>query len=317
MVTSEWPSVHAPAEGVFIEQQVDALRRAGVEVEVKAFAGRHRPLRYLRIWRDIQRTIRRGDHDLVHAQFGHSGALAATPKRRPLVVTYRGSDILGGGGGPMARLFVAVSRYGARRADARIIVAAHMAPYLPAPPTAVIPSGLDRRVFHPEPQREARERLGLPLDKRLALFVENRPGRPEKRFWLAVESVRLVDDLELIHVSGMPRDAIADHMNAADVLLLTSSREGSPNVVKEALACGLPVVALDVGDVRERVADVEGCIVCEDERPETIAAAIRTVLSTPTRVHAEHVIGNLDEDLLTRDLITVYEGVLEGDAANR
>jgi len=58
-------------------------------------------------------------------------------------------------------------------------------------------------------------------------------------------------------VSGVDHDAVPDYMNAADALLLTSHSEGSPNSVKEALACNLPVVAVDVGDVRERLAGVE------------------------------------------------------------
>lgn len=95
--------------------------------------------------------------------------------------------------------------------------------------------------------------LGLPSDGRVALFVGD-PARPEKRYWLAQKTVNLLVSriqVELIVASSGPYEQVPlYYMNACDALLLTSSHEGSPNAVKEALACNLPVVSVDVGDVR-------------------------------------------------------------------
>src|SRR5438093_6877286 len=93
MVTSEWPTREQPNRVPFIVRQVDHLRRAGVDVEVFAFRGARNPANYLRAWADLLGRIRRGDHDLIHAQFGQSAGLAMFPKLRPLVVTYRGDDL--------------------------------------------------------------------------------------------------------------------------------------------------------------------------------------------------------------------------------
>lgn len=305
MVTSEWPSPELPHGGCFIEQQVRFLREAGVDVEVLPFKGRHRPLNYFRIWRRIRRTIRAGSYDLVHAQFGHSGALCVTPKSLPVVVTFRGSDL------QSSRVWRTVSRYAARRADATIVVAERMRSLLPRPPIAVIPSGIDLELFRPVTRDDARRELELPLAERLVLFIGS-PTRVGKRLGLAREAVDLVPDARLLPVWDVPRETVALLMSAADVLLLVSKWEGSPNVVKEALACDLPVVSVDVGDVRERIGDVDGCIVCQDDTPATIARALQEVLTAGRRVEGRRAVRDLDETLLTAKVVGIYESIAGG-----
>jgi len=98
-------------------------------------------------------------------------------------------------------------------------------------------------------------------------------------------------------------------MSACDALLLTSAHEGSPNMVKEALACNLPVVSVAVGDVRERLSKVRGCVLCEDDRPETIARGIETVLSDTRPFDGRRGVTDLDEAALCRRLIAIYREV--------
>ena len=101
-------------------------------------------------------------------------------------------------------------------------------------------------------------------------------------------------------------------MNAANVLVLTSTHEGSPNVVKEALACNLPIVSTDVGDVRERVAGLDNCVVCEDDRPETVAAALEQALDSGEFVNGRDAVLDCDETLLTQHVIRIYQNTLAG-----
>lgn len=318
MITSTWPRADGPSTVHFIARQARFLQKAGVDVDVFAFKGRRQPWRYALAWVAARRRLRRRQYDLVHAQFGQSGLLAL-PKRLPLVVTLRGSDLLGivsdtsGRYTGIGRIGTAASRLVAKHADAVVVVSEHMKASLPPSVEAdVIPSGLDLSLFHPMPQKEARARLGLPPDAPLVLFAA-RPDQARKRHGLAAKAVELARasvPAQLVVAWGVPHEQMPLYMNAADVMIFTSMQEGSPNVVKEALACGLPVVSVPVGDVAERLRGLDGCVLCEDERPETLAAALVEVLRRRPRVDASRMVAELDEHRQTERLIEIYRRVL-------
>jgi glycosyltransferase involved in cell wall biosynthesis len=325
MITSDWPD-HASWGGTatFIARQVDFLRAAGVDVDVFRFRGGGNPLRYASAWLGVQRRLRRGRYDLVHAQFGQSGLLAL-PKRLPLVVTFRGDDLEGvlnkttGRLTARGRVLPLLSRVVARRADATIVVSAHMKNFLhrEAQPH-VIPSGLDLERFRLIPQAEARRHLGLPSDRRLVLFVGS-PTSSRKRYELARQAVEIVQrslPAELVLGWAVPHHQIPYFMNACDALVFTSLQEGSPNVVKEALACNLPVVSVAIGDVPERLRDLAGCEVSADDRPETIAAALVRALSRGERIAGRERMIELDERVITDRVIGVYRSVLAHENGN-
>ncbi len=321
MVTSDWLWNSWGGPAVFIARQVDFLRREGVDVDLFPFRGARHPGNYLAAWREVRRRVRRGRYDLVHAQFGQSG-LTALPKQLPLVVTYRGDDLEGiiGENGryiPAGWLLRFISSYVARRADAAIVVSEHMKRYLPrSVPTHVVPSGIDLDLFHPEPRDAVRLRLGLPLDQKLVLFVGN-PGLARKRHGLAQQAVDIVNrsmPTKLMIGWELPHDRIAALMNACDALLCTSMQEGSPNAVKEALACNLPVVSVPVGDVALRLRGVAGCELCPDDRVDTIALALERVLRQGQRIDGRSAVANLDERLLTQRLIGIYRSILPAAA---
>ena len=316
MITSEWPTPENPHQVPFIVRQVNSLRQAGVDVHVFAFRGNKNPLNYARAWKQVQAEITKGHYDLVHAQWGQSGLLAL-PKRLPLVVTFRGDDLEGkqGPNGQWVRYGIVleqVSRLVARLADQVIVVSESLAKSMPKRSYHVIPSGLDLQMFCPGSKIEARQRLGLDASKYYVLFVGS-TNRPTKRFDLAKEAVeRLQSDLnvELLVATNVRHEQVPDFLNASDALLLTSVHEGSPNVVKEALACNLPVVSTDVGDVRQRIGNIPGCAVLPDARPETITAALRQVLQRGKRVNSRNMVLDLDETILTQKVIGVYKQTL-------
>lgn len=318
MATSDWPIPGRPRTTHFIKRQADFLRTAGVDVDVFPFAAGKQVVNYARAWREMQRRLDAGNYDLVHAQFGQSGLLAL-PKRLPLVVTLRGSDILGivsdadGRRTLQGRLLQQLSRYVARRADAVILVSDHMREVVNRLDSVhVIPSGLDLSLFRPMPRDEARQHLGFSPTKRLVLFV-GRPHQARKRFELAKAAVEILNrtmPAELVVAWGIHHVEIPYYLNACDALVFTSMQEGSPNAVKEALACNLPVVSVAVGDVEQRLAGIDGCELCRDESPAAIAAALERVLRRDRRCAGRAAVAHLDETLLTQKVIAIYESVL-------
>ena len=318
MVTCEWPDEHSPHHVPFIVRQVNFLRRAGVEIDVFSFRGARNPLNYLRAWRAARRKLRSGTYDLIHAQWGQS-APTVLPTRLPLVVTFRGGEgegIVGDDGrytvsGEILRL---VSWYVARRADELVVVSAHMREYLPDRRTHVIPSGLDFSRWPLMPQDEARRQLGLPQGNRLVLFAGN-PEEARKRYELAAQVVaKLPADVaaELVVAWRVPHDRIPLYMNACDALLFVSMYEGSPNVVKEALACNLPIVSVVVGDVAERLSAVAGCTVCDTSDPDRLAIALAEVLRRGRRTEGRTAVLELDEELLAQRMIEIYQLAVDG-----
>ena len=324
MVTCEWPRDTWGGTAHFIVRQAHFLRAAGLEVDVHDFVGARDPRNYLRAWLDVRRRLKTGRYDLVHAQFGQS-ALAALPCPLPLVVTLRGDDLLGalhdteGHVTPVGRVLSMVTRFAAKRADAVIVVAEHMKHMLAKGIDAdVIPSGLNLELFRPIPQDEARRLADLPAGKKYVLFV-GAPDLARKRYELARAAVNVLAQrmpVELLLGWGVPHDRMPYLMNACDALVFTSLQEGSPNAVKEALACNLPVVSVPVGDVAERFKGVTGCELCEDDKPETIADALERVLNRGTRAVSRDAVANLDERNIAQRVIGVYSRAMQLHASH-
>ena len=317
MITAGWPQPGQPQTTHFVKRQAEFLQRAGVQVDVFQFRGAKRFWNYEKAWTQVRPMIRSGRYDLVHAQFGQSGALAL-PRRLPMVVTFRGSDILGivGEDGQYTfagKISQCVARFVAKRANAVVVVSEHMKAYFEtSAPVLVLPSGLDFELFRCMPRDEARRQLGWSLDKRLVLFAGN-PEQPRKRYALAKAAMDLLNQrlpAELVVAWAVSHSDIPLYMNACDAFVFTSMQEGSPNVVKEALACDLPVVSVAIGDVEERLKGIEGCELCPDERPESIAACLERVLRRGQRVAGRIAVAHLAEEAITARLIGLYQAVL-------
>jgi teichuronic acid biosynthesis glycosyltransferase TuaC len=285
-ITNIYPNSARPWLGTFVEQQVKGLELAGVQMRVLYFDRKEAgPFIYYRMGPRLDEALRSFNPDLIHVMYGGVMAEKITKLcgKRPVVVTFHGSDLLGENlSGPLRK---AVSHYGvrcsraaARRAHGIVVVARHLELELPREvdrrKVRVIPCGVDLSRFRPMAQDECRQRLGWSPGKFHVLFPSN-TGDPVKRPWLAQAAVQELDKFgvqaELHMLSGVPYSEVPFWLNASDVLILTSLHEGSPTVVKEALACKIPVVSVDVGDVQERLEGVEGCYLSAPEARELAA----------------------------------------------
>ncbi len=305
MVTNMYPHPEHPSLGVFVYDQARDVRALGHEVDVLVVEGWRSRWEYLAACDRVRRAVREKSYDIMHIHYGLTGVPALCQNRIPRVLSYCGSDLEV----PWQRF---VSRWVNRYLQGRLVKSPSLLPLLGDPRAWVVPNGVNLDFFYPMPKPEARRRLGLPQDKVFVAFVAN-PARPEKRFDLAQQAVALATErvpMELLVVQGRPHDEIPLFLNAADVVLLTSDYEGSPNIVKEALACNRPVVATAVGDVPWLLKGVRGAAVVQHD-PREIARALLQVLEAGASNGRERLLAlGLDHLSVARKLVALYHEAL-------
>jgi len=313
-ITSQWPSDENPNLAPFVKNEVEAIRMNGVDLDVFVYEGGWSFVKYFRAIREVRRRIRSTKYDVLHARFGQCAIVACAQWQVPVVVTYGGSDVEGSpyySGNTRYRNYILrfVSWLLALLVDEVIVVSDHLGRKLPRKKYHVIPSGVDMSLFRPMDQMEARDKLGLPMARKLALFAGD-PSNKRKRYDLALEASKLAGnslDIDLIVLNDEPRDRVPIFMSACDALLLTSTNEGSPNVVKEALACNLPIVTVDVGDVYDRIGKIDSCYVCKNDSPEIIANGLISVLERDDRPTTRNLAASIDLQEFAKQILSVYE----------
>ncbi|MFB3916901.1 MAG: glycosyltransferase [Terriglobales bacterium] len=313
-VLSVIPAGLSKASMIFARRQVASLQRVGVVCETFLLASRTSPPVLASEWKRLRRAIRSFRPDVLHSHYGTVTALlTALSTSIPLVVTYRGSD-LNPDPSVSCVLWSArrlLSELAALRAASIICVSAQLRDRLwwRKSRALVIPTGVDTEVFYPRPRTEARIQLGWGQDERVVLF--NAGGHPSiKRLDLAQAAVdvarKLTGDIRFAVLNGdFAPEIIPLMMNAADCLLVTSDWEGSPTVVQEAMACNLPVVTVDVGDVRARLAEVSPTHIVE-RNPAEIGKAVADILNRGERSNGSTRIGEVSNAAIAEQLVSIY-----------
>jgi glycosyltransferase involved in cell wall biosynthesis len=310
ILTNMYPTPDEPQFGCFVKDQADDLRRLGVDVRVLAFDGRTDKRRYLRAARELRRACRHERFDVVHAHYGLSGVVAATQTGTPVVTTFHGSDT-------WVSWQRAASWVAARRSQP-IAVAQVVAARLGVSHAPVIPCAVDLDLFTPIGREEARRGLGWPVAGRCVLFPASRTDRSKIRnkrvdlFDAAVSRLcRRTPDVFTASLDGLDREQVALAMNAADVAVMTSEREGAPIVVKELLACETPVVSVTVGDVGETVRGLPGCAIAPRD-PAALAEAAGVALRSGGDPMLRERMAEYGRRPIAERVLAVYRHVLAG-----
>lgn len=314
MVTGIYPTASKPHSGTFIKSQTDSLIAAGLEVEIVHPKPGPVPFRYASAALQVWRKTLHGQFDIVHGHYGLWCLTCCLQWRTPVVASFLGSDLLGeptahGGNSKKVDFVIAASRWLSRHVDAVIVKSEEMKQASRHPNAFVIPNGVDFRLFRPIPRAEARAALGWNQKRHYVLFG-NDPNIIRKNFALAQAAVEILRakklDVALVVANGLPQSQVVQYINASNALVLPSLIEGSPNIVKETMACNVPVVATNVGDVAQVIGSTDGCAVCPTE-PAAFAAALERAItrSEPTTGRAD--IQHLDRATVVGQVIAVYE----------
>ena len=322
-LTNVYPIPERPWEGATVKLQAEGLRKAGVQVDVlhldRTESGQSI---YLTAYPKIKKAFLGGRHDLLHVQFGGVqallGALVAGPR---CVITFHGTDLHGGLPKTMwesasYKIGVICSKLAIAIAGASIAVSKNLLEGLPKrlrKKMKILPTGVDYEHFSPMDKTKARILKRLKTNCVYILFSDNNKD-PVKRRDLAEKAVSLlkkdIPNARLMVLSHVPFDEIPLFINAADALLVTSDKEGSPNIVKEALACNLPIVSVAVGDVPDMIAGVKNCRIVPRE-PRIIKKALGEIIYANARSDGrEKKRTIIDNKKICERIIDLYNEVL-------
>lgn len=310
-----------PYHQPFIKSQINSLKKEGIDCGVYEIKSFNSKLEYFTSIRRIRNLLKQVHYDVVHAHYSYCGFTAYfAAKNKPIVLSLMGSDILGtpnfsGRLTTRGKIDKIISTHIAKRMDHIIVKSRNMKNRLKVNvPISVVPNGIDLDIFKPMDMYEARRKLRLNENHFIVLFLGNF-NQPVKNFNLVKDSFNKFknsskhDNLVLLTPFGLNQQEVIDHMNASNVLMLTSFWEGSPNVVKEAMACNLPIIATDVGDVRDVLDDAENCFVVNFSVSE-IVEKLDHIYKNNTKSNGRDKINQLRSDLVAKRLIKVYESVI-------
>ena len=290
VVTNMYPSESRPYAGIFVQRQVSDLRRAGVPIEVVVIGGERGRGDYIAARARVRHAVRHFRPAIIHCHYGYT-PLAAVRLGVPYLVTLCGDDINGAWNGARgstlkSRAGVLVTQWLARGARMVIVKSCAMQQRLwPAARrrSVLVPNGVDTTVFTPGPRLDPRRRFQVDGPGVVLGFVHSIRQRT-KRLNLATEVrdelQRRGEQARLLVADRVPPGDMPWFYRACDCLLLTSEREGAPNCVKEALACGVPVVGVPVGDLPELITNPAMGAVAEAD-PRALADAVMQVLAVP------------------------------------
>ena len=301
----------------FVEEQARALQLQGCDVVFFGVQGKG-VWGYLRCLPALRRAIQQHQPDLIHAHYGLSGLLANLQRRVPIVTTYHGSDINKPNVLRFSKIAMRLSAYNIFVSKRNIAIAQPKDKY------TLLPCGVNLPFPWSELQTQWVGQLTLNqwvqgklnAGVKHVLFAgafNNAVKDPELAKAaineLASEGVKV----ELIELKGFNRDQVNALMYNCDALLMTSKTEGSPQVIKEAMACGCPIVSVDVGDVAERVEGVDGCYVVSSREPKDIAEALQQALAFPGKTNGREKIMEmgLSNEQVAERLMAIYKQLVE------
>jgi len=326
VVTSMYPTEKLPFYGVFVAEQVRSLQAAGIGAEVLFINPRETRFNYALSAPTVVKRLRSERYDIIHTHHTFTMPLVRLARAwarcsAPIVLTNHEGEALdtthrSGICHPLGRLrrSIALKRWMAQRADFVIFVSRQLSDVLArTAPYAVIPCGVDLQRFKPMAKEHCRTQLGIPHDAPV-LFFPGRPGARGKRFELAQAAHKIIQrshpGAQLLTGGAIAYEMMPAYYNAADVVIQSSFYEASPTVVKETIACEVPLVSTDSGDTREIVNGVQYCFVCQANPEELASRALMCIGHRAIGGRKRLIEQGLSLEQVTQRLILLYQGLV-------
>lgn len=259
---------------VFVYEQIESVCKLDPSVEYRVFTVVGKGIKgYLASFKSLRRVIKEYKPDIIHAHCGQVGAITVLQRSVPVITTFHGSDV----NKPRMK---PISSFASLLSTCSFFVSNRLKDELKirGKDCLVIPCGVDHDVFRPLDQDECKKRLGLDPDRRYILFASDFRNSI-KNPALAQAVAAHFPQVDLLEIKGRTRNEVAWLINGAELVLMTSHSEGSPQIIKEAAACGQRIVTVDVGDVREQLDGIPGCWICPHDETRLVEA-VKCVLES-------------------------------------
>ena len=307
----------------FVTEQGESLRAAGCEVEYFLVKGS-----YLLAVRELKRKIRDFQPDIVHAHYGLSAITAELQGLVPVVTTFHNGETLN----PLVNF---ASSLMSLRAKHVIYVAQHVRDlsYFKAKHYSIIPCGVTLEDCFLMDKAEARKQLGWDEKKRYILFG-GAFSNERKNYALLRDAVAQINEqspitnnqspIECVEMKNLTRSQCVLRMNACDLFALPSHSEGSPQALKEAMACNCPCLATDIADVRYLFGDEPGHWILRNPRKtherwdgdekslDEMVALLKEALAFEGRTNGRQRILDLElsNEQVAKRIIKIYEDII-------
>lgn len=286
-----------------VKNQGESLRKNGIDLEYFVIKGNFLGGYPTGIFK-LRKYLKSHKFDIIHAHYGLSAFVATFAGANPLIVSLMGDDVKGN---CLIQSFIRFLHK--HNWEITIVKSERMKRHIKIADALVVPNGVDLEKFKFIEKNTARNKVGF-NEKKHILFVAD-PNIKGKNYQLAATAAQLLNsqDVELNIVSGADYDLIPFYMYAGDVLLVTSLSEGSPNIIKEAMACNLPIVSTDVGDVAQIISATDGCYITSYD-PTDVADKLKKALRFARPTNGRDNIKHLEINTVARKIINIYNSVI-------
>lgn len=311
-ITNNFPTQKLPIFGIFVKEQIDSLTDQGFENEVFFINGREQgKLEYLKSIFKLREFLEAKNFDVVHCHHALSGLcfiFSGKSKKFKSVISYQNDPLHEQG----KYLYTFIKK------RFNSIILKNNSPIVDNSSVYYQPNGVNTKFFIPISREECIRKLNLRSDKRYILFVSSNFIREQKRYDRFQEVLTILknkyklSDIEELKLINTERALVPLYFNAASLHLLTSDFEGSPNSVKEAMACNTPVVSTKVGNVEELLQEVQGSWVSNTKDPEELAELVfKTLQSTNVCNSREYLKKKeLDIESVAKKITKIYTKLL-------
>lgn len=291
----------------FVTEQGDAIAREGITVDYFIIKG-NGLWAYFNNLSTLKQKIREFSPDVIHAHYGLSGITPMLQSRVPFVVTFHNGETL-------SKIVNLISSFVSLFAKHVIYVAQHiynLSYFKRKNNFTVLPCGINLEDLTITDKALARQEMGLDADKKYILFG-GAFNNLRKNYPLLKEAIGLLDrdDIEVLEMKGLTRSDITKLMCACDVFALPTKSEGSPQALKEAMACNCPIIATDVADIKHLLGSIDGHFLCSfqsDDVAKKLSQALAFIGRTKGRERLMQL--GLNNEIVAKKIIHIYTKIL-------